>query len=363
MPTVAVIGAGPAGSIAALCLARRGWSVTLIEQHRFPRDKVCGECLSALGIKSLDRLGLSEGLRSLNPVILTHAAIYGANGRASRFSLASPMWGISRWAMDAYLLDAARRAGAQVLQPTRCELLEADGLRLRVRNLETNELQTIRSDRVIVADGKGSLANLPRVPIGDFGIKAHFERVDGPHDTIELFGCSGFYGGLAAIEGGRWNVAFSVPSHRLRHNQGNIQSLFDEIITQNRALAVRFRGARRLSDWLAAPLPRYAVRHSLPPGMIAVGNAAAALEPIGGEGMGLAIRSAELAADSIATTDGDSVSMRVLTTRYNRLWRSRRASFRAAAIIISTPPLARALLPLLERMSQTATFSLRMIGK
>jgi len=55
MRTATVIGAGPAGSTAAMLLARAGWSVTLVEQHRFPRDKVCGECLSALGIDVLTR--------------------------------------------------------------------------------------------------------------------------------------------------------------------------------------------------------------------------------------------------------------------------------------------------------------------
>ena len=60
MPDVVIIGAGPAGSIAAIILARAGIDVVLIEQHRFPRDKVCGECLSALGIDVLRRLRLSR---------------------------------------------------------------------------------------------------------------------------------------------------------------------------------------------------------------------------------------------------------------------------------------------------------------
>ena len=47
MPDMTIIGAGPAGSVAAIALARLNWRVTLVEQHDFPRDKVCGECVSA----------------------------------------------------------------------------------------------------------------------------------------------------------------------------------------------------------------------------------------------------------------------------------------------------------------------------
>src|SRR5882724_12300454 len=73
--SVTIIGAGPAGSAAALMLARRGWSVTLIEQHRFPRDKVCGECLSALGIEVATRLGFATALKNLGAVELTRTIL------------------------------------------------------------------------------------------------------------------------------------------------------------------------------------------------------------------------------------------------------------------------------------------------
>ena len=57
-----IIGAGPAGSMAALLLARAGLPVTLVEQSQFPRDKVCGECISADGWDVLDRAGLTGEL-------------------------------------------------------------------------------------------------------------------------------------------------------------------------------------------------------------------------------------------------------------------------------------------------------------
>src|SRR5688500_16836774 len=172
--SVAIVGGGPAGCTAAILLARRGWTVTLIEQHRFPRDKVCGECLSAVGIDVLTRLGLASALatgfiesprgRPLTPSpgtpgegrraglptpveLLTHAAIHLPACRSLRVKLPRPMWGVSRSLLDGYLLDAARAAGAIVLQPARCESVEAtsDSVSplplLRVRDLSDNTIQ------------------------------------------------------------------------------------------------------------------------------------------------------------------------------------------------------------------------------
>src|SRR5215213_7343192 len=121
---VVVIGAGPAGSVAALLLARLGWGVTLVEQHRFPRDKVCGECLSALGVDVLERHGLWRGLRRLGPVKLTRTTLVATDGTEATVELPKPMWGLSRLAMDAALAEQAARAGARLLQPARVESLD-----------------------------------------------------------------------------------------------------------------------------------------------------------------------------------------------------------------------------------------------
>src|SRR5438552_12361793 len=115
-----IIGAGPAGCIASIILARGGWTVRLVEQHRFPRDKVCGECLSALAHDVIDRLGLIESFHQLLPIRLTRAQIHSPNGHALDLALPRPMWGISRLRLDQWLLGAARDAGAIILQPARC---------------------------------------------------------------------------------------------------------------------------------------------------------------------------------------------------------------------------------------------------
>ncbi len=286
-----IIGAGPAGSVAAYVLASAGHRVALIEQHRFPRDKVCGECLSDVGITTLSELGLATALRAARPAILTRAALHAPSGASATLELPRPMWGLSRLALDTMLRDAAVAAGAELYQPARCEALASDGrgATLRLRDLRTNTVDPLNARYAIVADGKSALLPTRPMPTTDFGIKAHFAGANGPTDVIELFGLCGHYAGLAPIEGGGWNLAFSVPRQRLRATR-DLDDLFQEMLNQNPAMRDRLGGASRVGEWLASPLPRFAVRRDWPLRVIAIGNAVAALEPIGGEGMGLAIK-------------------------------------------------------------------------
>jgi 2-polyprenyl-6-methoxyphenol hydroxylase-like FAD-dependent oxidoreductase len=361
MPDVTIIGAGPAGATAAFALATRGWDVTLIEQQRFPRDKVCGESLSALGLEVLTRLGLVDRLRLLKPTVLGSTVLHSADGRHLTCRLPRPMWGLSRLAMDAALLDAARNTGVRVLQPARCESLSP----ATIRHPSDNRVETLHPSWIILADGKGAL--LPDRPraTSDFGIKAHFDNVTGPRDAVELFGVQGHYIGLAPIEGGRSNIAFSVPVNKLEHSRGNLDALWTQLLSENTALAQRFTHATRSGDWLASPLPRFPVSRRWPPRIIPLGNSAAALEPIGGEGMGLAMRSAELAAEALDQSHraNTPLPVRRLQTQFGKLWRTRQLACRALARLLSAPSIAGDVIDLARGNEPLSRVAMAMIGK
>ncbi len=359
---VTIIGAGPAGSLAGLLLARRGWSVTLIEQHRFPRDKVCGESLSAVGIEVLKRAAVWPQIEKLDPIPLRFTALHATTGSSSRIELPAPMAGISRLALDSMLLEAARNAGARVLQPARCESITTiDGPELRIRDLISNQIEVCRPGYLIVADGKAlSVDRFPSPPI-DLGIKAHFSKVNGPRDAIELFGCDGCYGGLAPIEGDRWNAAFSIPVARVRKNHGRLDDLFAQLCSENRVLARRLARARRLGPILASPLPRHRVRTDWPDRVIPIGNSAAAVEPIGGEGMGLALRSAELAVEALES--GSKTQVSELGARYRALWRIRRPACRVGGLLASSRLAGSIGARVVGANEMLARMTLKLIGK
>jgi flavin-dependent dehydrogenase len=327
-----IIGAGPAGSVAAILLARAGWRVRLVEQHRFPRDKVCGECLSSTGFDVLSRLNLVDPFQSLEPVELRRTVLHATNGDSIDLPLPQSMWGISRVAFDQFLLDKARRAGAMILQPVRCEEIAPGAKpRVRLRELESNEVMECETSVVLFADGKGAF--LPNQPAktSDFGIKTHFENVSAPRDAIEMFGVDHHYGGLAPIEGDRTNAAFSVPADLIAAHRGDVDAVFRQIKERNPALKRRLADATRCGPWLAAPLPRFSVSHDWPDGIIPLGNSAAALEPIGGEGMGLAMRSAVLAVEAILNGTTNQ-----LQAKFEKLWWVRSLSCRGIAALLSS---------------------------
>ena len=203
----------------------------------------------------------------------------------------------------------------------------------------TNQIRDLRADVVLVADGKGGItAGVSRPKNGDLGVKCHLDGVAGPGDTIELFGLRGHYVGLAAIDGNRWNLAMSVPKRRVASFSGNFDHLLAAACDQNGMLARRLEGARRMSTWHSSPLPRYASEVDWPEGVILIGNAAAALEPIGGEGMGLALASAEKAVDAL--THAGQLDLEQLKKSYRDLWDDRRLWCRLAALVSSRPVLA-----------------------
>jgi flavin-dependent dehydrogenase len=361
---IVIIGAGPAGCIAALLLARAKFSVTLIEQHRFPRDKVCGECLSALGLDVLRRAGLERQVAGLAPVELRQTILHARDGGLVELKLPRPMWGVSRRALDAALLGAARDVGVKVLQPARCETMAP---RMRVRSFESNRIDELDPEWVLLADGKGAL--LPDRPAltGDLGIKAHFrDVVEAPDDAIELFGVDGHYAGLAPIEGGRWNLAFSVPAARVASLRGNLDELLSQMMRENAALRMRLSRATRVGRWLSTALPRSSVgRTHWPPRVVPLGNAAASLEPIGGEGIGLAMRSAELAAAEliVAREQRRDVDIRALRRAFARLWRVRSLACRAAGLLISSPRAAQTIAPLIDRAAPLQCLAMTLLGK
>ena len=312
-----------------MLLARGGMSVTLVEQHRFPRNKVCGECLSALGLQVLQRHNLADRLHGIGRPI-TAAVLCGLTQQV-RLPLPSPMLGVSRSAMDAALLAAATDAGAELWQPARVESAEAggDGVRVKARLLNDNRVVEQRADWVVLADGRGTYNADRPAATSDLGIKAHFTHVSAAIDAVTLYGGHGCYGGVAPIEGGRWNAAFAVPRAMVAAARGDIDAVWDALTLVSSAMRSHFRQAERIGDWLASPLHRHTPPARIDGRLVPVGAAACAIEPIGGEGMGTALRSAELAAAAILAGDATT-----LPAAYARLWRRRSVFCRLGAIVL-----------------------------
>ncbi|HTX00549.1 MAG TPA: FAD-dependent monooxygenase [Acidimicrobiales bacterium] len=155
---VAVVGAGPAGSAAAITLARAGIDCLLLDKAEFPRDKCCGDGLTTGALRLLDELGLDPaGLASFTPV--GELCFRAPSGRTAHIPLPGPpgVYGAvaRRTDLDAALVELARGAGARLrLGDALCSLEQPDAAAGPLLRLESGS--TIGASYVVAADGAWS---------------------------------------------------------------------------------------------------------------------------------------------------------------------------------------------------------------
>ncbi|WP_217559086.1 NAD(P)/FAD-dependent oxidoreductase [Paenibacillus sp. GbtcB18] len=156
---VAVLGAGLAGALMAKSLAEKGWRTLLVDRHRFPRHKVCGEFLSPEVRQTLDAAGLLDRVTALRPARVERARLISADGGYVDIPLPGTAMGLSRFRLDEALHEAAAAAGARVvtsaavLSVTR---LADESCEVRVKS-ETG-MELIRARTVIAAWGANGQA-------------------------------------------------------------------------------------------------------------------------------------------------------------------------------------------------------------
>jgi geranylgeranyl reductase family protein len=314
---VLVVGAGPAGSIAALVLARAGVEVALVDKARFPRDKACGDFIGPRGLQVLADLGVPEpagldvgdmvvvgptGRRVVLPCF--DGATYPGRARA-----------IPRTVFDDALRTAALEAGAVPVEgradgPLRSDL-EIDGFTL-------DGGTELRADFVIGADGATShvaqaagLVDTPQVLWG-FAVRSYLpQHVDLPAITLwERTRWHAFpgYGWIFPSPDGRANVGIGIGTLADRRAGSEavrvLPAYLDHLVSLgllDRAPALPLRD--RLGGWLKMGMvgTRPAAGR-----VLLVGDAAGLVNPLQGEGIAQAMTSGRAAAEAIIRAPGSA---------------------------------------------------------
>ncbi|MHB8736300.1 MAG: NAD(P)/FAD-dependent oxidoreductase [Terriglobales bacterium] len=307
---LAVVGGGPAGCAAAWTAARAGLRVLQFEPDRFPRDKVCGEFISAEAHALLRAMAPDAVARA---VPLQWAEFSTGAGTRRRFRLQQPALGLSRLCLDAALWEAARLSGvtqrASVVRGVHAGdagfRLEADGGRWRSR-------------AVIVAAGRWwSIAGL-RTPdelasagAPWLGIKARFGGLQPQDDGagVEMFYFPGGYCGLAPVENGMTNLCCLV--HRRR--AGRVAEARDfaawMAAVGGEALRRRLQGGEQVTATVTTAQVKMAPKQASLGGVLLAGDAAGFLDPFTGDGLAMALCSGELAGRMEASALSDGVAL------------------------------------------------------
>ncbi len=371
---VLVVGAGPAGSAAAAWAARAGLDVLLTDAAVFPRDKTCGDGLTPRAIGELQRLGLEDWLRA-------HTVSQGlrAHGFGQTLHLPwpggnLPSWGsaVARTELDDHLRTTAIKAGASAIDGARAVDVRREGDRVAAVVFRSgSETFEVECQRLIVADGV-------RSPLGkvlgrvwhrdtvyaiagrsyiaselsdDPWISSHLE-LRGENDEI----LSG-YGWIFPLGNGEVNIGVGSLATSKRPAEVAIKPLMQHYADERRE---DFKLSGELRAPTSALLPMGgAVSHVAGPNWALIGDAAALVNPLNGEGIDYGLESGRMVAEILAEGhDLARIWPALLTDHYGESF----SIARRLAGLVTVPRLLPALGPAGMRSDWLMTLALRWMG-
>ncbi|MBA3280615.1 MAG: geranylgeranyl reductase family protein [Acidimicrobiia bacterium] len=316
---VVVVGAGPAGAAAAITLAEAGRHVVLVDKAAFPRDKICGDGLTTGALRLLEGLGVEPGaIASWTPVTDVHVS--SPSGRVATFPLPRGRGAYAviarRTDLDAAIVDRARAVGAVVVE--KAEVVGADDNGDRV-TLTLADGATVAAPYVIAADGMWSplrklLGTAEPGYLGEWHAFRQYFRGTGPaaRDLWVWFEPDLLpgYAWSFPLPGGGANVGFGI-QRGAKIATREMKALWPELLARPHIAAVLGPDAEPEARHQAWPIPARVDEIMLTAGRVLwVGDAAAATDPMTGEGIGQALQTGIAAADAIMTggpNDADTV--------------------------------------------------------
>jgi menaquinone-9 beta-reductase len=313
-----VVGGGPSGSVLAGLLARRGRDVLVVDRAPFPRAKACGECLNPGGVEALERLGLLEPVLATGPIGLEGWDLHtpaGVRVRAT-FPANRRALGVRRSSFDHALLRTARERGARILEGVRIRSVDpGDGRRFaRADGVGPDGgAVSIRADVLVGADGlrsvvarsAGTVRRRPRLRKASLTWRI---RGSGPsRERGRLLLGGDWTVGLAPVppdgEGTgdpRWNATLVVDPVRFRTELSS--DPWPLLVRGLRLMDLRWASgpAAVRGPWASGPFD-WPSRAAVVGRTLLTGDAAGYYDPLTGQGLFRALRSAELSAEAIVS--------------------------------------------------------------
>jgi menaquinone-9 beta-reductase len=365
---VVIAGAGPAGAVAALALARAGARVIVFDRARFPRRKLCGDTVNPGALALLRRLGLGAAAGSF---VIPGMVVTGDRGVRIAGEYGEGMTGraILREHFDHALVQAAAAAGARIEEDVRVVGTTRTGDRIDGLNIRTASglSDRVRAPVVIAADGSYShlarslgLARLASAP-RRWAVGTYVTDVVHTSPLGEMHIRRNKYIGVAQLPGGLTNLCIVSADRRMLRDPS---LLIGETIRTESVLRDRFVHARRVAPPimlgpLAVDCPAAGVR-----GLLLAGDAAGFVDPMTGDGLRFTIRGAELAAEEAlrALESGWADSHLRLQARRTREFSAKWRFNRALRALFGSPSRVSAAEHVASRVPWLAEHAIRYAG-
>jgi len=316
-----VVGGGPAGAAAAITAARHGSKVLLLERGQFPRQKVCGEFVSAESLALLESLlpEATDGLLGKAPRI-GHGRLF-VDGHVIRTSIDPAAVSISRFDLDHALWQAALQAGVDAHLQTWVRAIEGRGP-FRVST------SSGPFEGLTVLNATGRWSNLSRggEPFDAegnkwLGVKAHFGE-EQPAPSVDLYFFEGGYCGVQPA----WLFAEDEAAGSSRVNvcamvRADVASSLPEVFAKHPALLARRSHWQPLMEPVSTSPLIFREPQPMREGAFQAGDAAGFVDPFVGDGISLALRSGAAAAQHIVSFLRGEVSREAAEARYAETYR------------------------------------------
>lgn len=308
---VIIVGAGPAGATAATLLARAGRRVLILEKSKFPRDKVCGDCMNPSAWRIFERLKVAEPIRAGHPTEIKRVEFVGIDGLVVGVDLPDsdhPEIVIRRSVLDDLLVRHAVAAGVQFFDES--PVMGLDG-----HWTVNSRMGKFSAPVILAADGRNSTiarmtGRLPPASRERIAIQAHVSAdVLATRDTVRMFFHPLGYGGIAAINHSTTNLCLVARTHHIDALRSYAESTF-KLDTNTRWSSI-------------TPLQRADASLIAKDGIFLLGDAARVVEPFTGEGIYYAMRSGELAADALMGSSSIEAAAHQYSVEHKNIYHGR----------------------------------------
>jgi len=307
---VAIIGAGPAGSSAAIQLAAKGYSVALLDKEQFPREKLCGDFLNPVNWPMLRQLKMEREILARSHEKVTTFHFTSFSGEEAEVPLPTSKdgtvfgLGLRRFDLDYVLLKKAESEGAVDFQECKLIELKRESQSWLLRFDRAGMIEELQARVLIGADGRNSwvahhlgLADPAAMQGRSVGFQFRLKCTNRSTGKVEIHVFPGGYAGVVGLDGDTVTLGLAIEKHRLPDGRPE-QSLLKSILPQNPWLKEMLRNGS-VSEMRSTYPVYFPPRRAYADGVLLVGDAARVSEPVTGEGIYFALKSGVFAAKTV----------------------------------------------------------------